>query len=86
MNANFDIVDKNLKECWEYYKEYRDNFIKTHYSNAEVQDFLDWCYEELYQCPNCECVVLKDDQLRMHEPLNPDNVCDDCIENGGYYE
>ena len=86
MNANFDIVNKNLKECWEYYKEYRETFRKNNYSDREPQDFLEWCYEELYECPNCSCVVLKDEQLRMHEPLNPDNVCDDCIENGGYYE
>ena len=86
MNANFEVVKKNLKECWEYYLDYREHFIKRYYSDVEPKDFLEWCYEELYQCPNCDCVVLKDDQLRMHEPLNPDNVCDDCIENGGYYD
>ena len=86
MNANFDIVNKNLKECWSYYAEYRETFRKNNYSDREPQDFLDWCYEELYECPNCNCVVLKDEQTRMCDPLNPDNVCDDCIENGGYYE
>lgn len=86
MNANYEIVDRNLKECWDYYKEYREEFRKNNYSDKEPQDFLDWCYEELYECPNCGEIVLKDDQTRMCDPLNADNVCDDCIENGGYYE
>lgn len=86
MNANYEIVDRNLKECWEYYKEYREEFRKNNYSDKEPQDFLDWCYEELYECPNCGEIVLKDDQTRMCDPFNADNVCDDCIENGGYYE
>lgn len=86
MNANYEIVGKNLKECWEYYKEYRETFRKNNYSDIEPQDFLDWCYEELYECPNCGCIVLKDEQTRMCDPFNSDNVCDDCIENGGYYE
>lgn len=86
MNANYEIVNMNLNECWEYYKEYREEFIKENYSDVEPQDFLEWCYEELYECPNCYQVVKKDNQTRMHEPLNPDNVCDYCIEEGGYYE
>ena len=84
MNANFDIVNKNLKECWEYYVDYRKHFIQRYYSDVEPQDFLDWCYEELYECPNCNCVVLKDDQRYMHEPRNCDNVCDNCVEDGYY--
>lgn len=86
MNANYEIVDRNLKECWEYYKEYRENFFKENYSDTKIQDFLDWCYDNLYECPNCGDIVLLDEQTRMCDPLNPDNVCDDCIENGGYYE
>lgn len=86
MNVNYEIVDRNLKECWDYYKEYREEFRKNNYSDKEPQDFLDWCYEELYECHNCGEIVLKDEQTRMCDPLNPDNVCDDCIENGGYYE
>lgn len=85
MNVNFDIICRNLKECWEYYMDYRKYFIQRYYSDNEPQDFLDWCYEELYECPNCGCIVLKDEQTRMHDPLNPDNVCDDCIETGDYY-
>jgi hypothetical protein len=86
MNANLEIVNKNLKECWEYYMDYRKYFIQRYYSDVQPQDFLDWCYEELYECPNCGQIVLKDEQTHMHEPTNSDNVCDDCIENGGYYE
>lgn len=86
MNANFEIVNKNLQECWDYYMDYRNYFKKIFYSDKEPKDFLEWCYEELYECPNCGYVVLKDDQTNMHEPWNADNVCDDCIENGGYYE
>ena len=84
MNASYEIVDKNLKECWEYYKEYRQEFAKTHYSDAQPQDFLDWCYEELYECPNCREVVLIDEQLHLNEPYNCDNVCDYCIEELDY--
>lgn len=86
MNANYEIVKKNLKECWSYYVEYREKFRKENYSDAEAQDFLDWCYEELYECPCCKEVVLKDEQTRMFDPFNSDNVCDGCIEDGGYYE
>lgn len=86
MNANYEIVDKNLEECWEYYKEYRETFRKNNYSDAEPQDFLDWCYEELYECPNCGVIVLKDEQGHMNESYNCDNVCDECIEVNGYYE
>ena len=86
MNASYEVVNRHLKDCWSYYKDYRKYFITKYYSDAQPQDFLDWCYEELYECPNCGEVVLKDEQTHMHEPLNSDNVCDWCIEEGDYYE
>lgn len=82
MNVNYDIVNDNLQECWEYYKEYRKYFIQRYYSDNEPQDFLKWCFEELYQCPNCEAIVLKDEQSWLNHPLNSENVCDECMEDG----
>jgi len=85
MNVKVNI--DNVKECWGYYETYMEEYRKTHYSDdTNYDEFVDWCYENLYQCPNCDCIVLKDDQTRMYDPFNSDNVCDDCIENGGYYE
>ena len=86
MDVNYEIVNENLQECWEYYYEYRENFFKENYSDTKIQDFLDWCFDNLYQCPNCGDIVLKDEQSRLWDQLNADNVCDDCIECGGYYE
>jgi len=83
---NIEIIDKNLKDCWEYYKDYLEKFRKTHYSDAIHKDFIEWCEEELYQCPNCGMVVIKDEQMRLYDDYNCDNVCDDCIEEGGYYD
>ena len=83
---NFDSIDRNLKECWELYKEYLEEFRKTHYSDAIPMDFVDYCSDELYECPNCGEIVIKDDQEKLYYDFNSDDVCDDCIECGGYYE
>ena len=81
-----DIIDKNLKECWELYKDYLEEFRKRNYSDAIPEDFVEWCEDELYDCPNCGQVVIKDNQERLNDDLNSDKVCDDCIECGGYYD
>ena len=81
------VTVDNVKECWELYEIYMEEYRKTHYSDdINYDDFVDWCENELYQCPSCGNVVLKDEQTQMCKPYNSDNVCDDCIENGGYYE
>ena len=84
--VNYDVISNNLRECWEYYMEYREYFVKRYYSDVDPKDFIEWCEDELYKCPNCDQIVLRDDQTRIHDPHNSDGVCDDCIENGGYYE
>lgn len=81
-----DIIDKNLKNCWEYYKDYLEEFRERHYSDAIPKDFVEWCEDELYECPNCGQVVIKDNQYKLNSDFNSDKVCDDCIECGGYYE
>lgn len=81
-----DIIDKNLKECWEYYKDYLEEFRKKNYSDAIPKDFVEWCEDELYVCPNCGQVVIKDNQDKLDSDFNSDKVCDDCIEWGGYYD
>jgi len=79
-----ELIDRNLKECWELYTEYLEQFKKEHYSNQKPMDFVDFCENELTICPNCGEVVLKDD-IDI-SPLNCDEVCVYCINEGGYYE
>lgn len=86
MDVTFDIINKYHQECWSYYKNYYKEFKEENYSDIQPQDFLDWCEENLWYCKNCETIVLKDDQTRLYDHLNPDNVCDGCIEIGGYYD
>lgn len=81
-----DIIDKNLKECWELYRDYLEEFRKKNYSDAIPEDFIEWCEDELYECPNCGQVVIKDSQEKLNSDYNSDKVCDDCIECGGYYD
>ena len=81
---NIDIIDRYLKECWEFYKDYLEEFRKAHFSDAIPMDFIEYCEEELYQCPNCGEIVIKDNQERLHNDLNPDKVCDWCVEDGYY--
>ena len=81
-----DIIDRNLKECWELYRNYLEEFRKKNYSDAIPEDFVEWCEDELYECPNCGQVVIKDSQERLNSDFNSDKVCDDCIECGGYYD
>lgn len=84
--VDYDVISNNLRECWEYYEGYREYFIKRYYSDVNPKDFIEWCESELYKCPNCDQIVLRDDQTELSNPGNSDRVCDDCIENGGYYE
>lgn len=84
--VTIDVINDNLKDCWDYYMDYRNHFIKRYYSDVDPLDFIEWCEDELYKCPNCDNIVLRDEQYRLNAPGNSDGVCDDCIENGGYYE
>lgn len=85
MNVKVNV--DNVQTCWEYYEDYMNEYRKTHYSDdTSYEDFVDWCYEELYECPNCKEIVLKDEQMRMCDPNNADNVCDYCIEELDYYD
>lgn len=87
MDVNFELIDKNLITCWEHYKDYRFEFRRNHYEEEIEDDFIDWCINNLYYCENCGNILVKDDECtRLYEPLNSDNVCDYCIEEGGYYD
>ena len=81
-----EVNINNVKDCWELYEAYKEEFRKENYSDASYDDFENWCLNELYECPNCGEIVLKDEQLHLNEPYNCDNVCDECIEVNGYYE
>ena len=80
--VDYDVISNNLRECWEYYEDYRKYFIQRYYSDVAPQDFIEWCEDELYKCPNCERIIKKDDQERLD---NLNGVCDQCIIDG-YYE
>lgn len=83
------IVDENnVKECWDYYEEYKEQErkINKHFKEASYDDFADWSLNNLYQCPNCKEIVIESEQLYLIEPTNSDSVCDECIENLDYYD
>lgn len=79
-----ELIDRNLKECWELYTTYVEKFKKENYSNQKPMDFVDFCEDELTICPNCGEVVLKDDIPT--NAYNCDEVCVYCIRDDGYYE
>ena len=84
---NVIVDENNVIECYKIFEDYVDEHkeeFETEYIDYDF--FVDWCYEELYKCPNCGNIVFKDDQTRMCDPFNCDNVCDECIEVNGYYE
>ena len=79
------ITIDNVKRCWELYEIYMEEYRKTHYSdNVDYDDFVDWCENELYECPNCGEIVRKDEQEHLFINGNYDGVCDDCIEELDY--
>ena len=80
----FEEIDNNLKECWEFYKDYVEDFKKNHYSDEIPEDFISWCEDNLTICPSCREVVLQDDIPT--NAYNCDEVCEYCIRQSGYYE
>lgn len=80
MNVKLD--ENNVLEIWPIFEE---QMKEKNIELLNYKDFEEWCYEELYECPNCKNIVLKDEQTHMFEPTNADNVCDECIEVNGYY-
>lgn len=81
---SFEEIDDNLQECWEFYKDYVEDFKKNHYSDEIPEDFISWCEDNLTICPACCEIVLQDDI-----PINAyncDEVCEYCIRQSGYYE
>lgn len=78
----FTVTVDNVRECWEYYEQYIEEFFNEHYSDASYEDFVEWCENELMECPNCGEIIKKDTQEHLD---NLNGVCDQCIING-YYE
>lgn len=79
---SFEKIDNNLKECWEFYKDYVEDFKKNHYSDEIPEDFISWCEDNLTICPGCSEIVLQDDITL--DTFNTDEVCETCIENDYY--
>ena len=81
----FKVTVDNVQECWKYYEEYMEEYRKNHYSDdTNYDEFVNWCENELMECPNCGEIVLKDEQDHLNEPYNPENVCNYCIEELDY--
>lgn len=81
-NKEFEVNVDNVKECWKYYEEYMEEYRKTHYSDdVNYDEFVNWCENELFQCPNCDEILRKEDQEHLD---NLNGVCDQCIINGYY--
>ena len=80
----FEVNEDNVRDCWKFYEEYKEDFFKNHYSDASYDDFVEWCENNLDICPNCGDIFWIDKQEHLNEPYNPDNVCDWCIEENGY--
>lgn len=86
---NIEVNIDNVKECWKLYEDYMEEYRKEHYSDdTNYDEFVNWCENELGECPNCGQIVWKDKQEHLSNERNAetDNVCDDCIESYGYYE
>ena len=78
------VNEDNVVECWKWYELYMDKFRQEHYSDANYEDFVTWCEDELGECPSCGQIVWKDEQEHLDLPDNPDNVCDWCMEELDY--
>ena len=83
------VVDENnVMDCFRFYEEWKENERKINKDccDANYNEFVDWCADNLYKCPNCDEIVLIEDQCHLNEPYNCDSVCDECIDANGYYE
>ena len=85
---NFEVTVDNVQTCWKYYEDYMEEYRKNHYSDdTNYDEFINWCANELYKCPACGSILLKDEECtRLNEPFNSDAVCDYCIDEAGYYD
>ena len=81
---SIEVISENLQKCWDEYTYYVEKFKKENYSDQKPMDFVDFCENELTICSNCGEVVLKDEI--PNNAYNSDNVCEYCINEGGYYE
>lgn len=80
---NVEVNENNVIECYKFFEDYVDEHKEEFKDkNIDYDFFVDWCYEELYKCPNCEEIMFKDSQEHLD---NLNGVCDQCIING-YYE
>ena len=77
------VCVSNVEVCWGYYLDYLKRTKQENNKSLTIWDFKEWVKDELYECPNCGEIVLKDDL--EHSPTNTDVVCCECIDNG-YYE
>lgn len=82
MKKEIEIKLGNVRELWELYEYYLEEFRKSNYSYIEPLKFEEFVQGEVTICSNCNRYILQDN-LGISELAIQDNVCEDCIE-GGY--
>ena len=73
------ITTHNVRDLWELYEYYMDQFYKSHYSYIECMNFQEFVKEEVKKCDNCGEYITDDfGRLTEHDGY----ICDQCIEDG----
>lgn len=75
------ITLENVKELWELYEYYLDEFRKNNYSNIKPKHFENFVESEVTICSNCGRYVLVDN-IGTSELAMQDNICEECLEMG----
>lgn len=75
------ITKENVKELWELYEYYLEEFRKNNYSYIESLKFEEFVQGEVTKCSNCNRYILQDN-LGISELAIQDNICEECMEEG----
>ena len=76
------ITLENVKELWELYEYYLEEFRKNNYSYIEPLKFEEFVESDVTYCNNCMRYVLKDN-IGTSELAIQDNICEECMEEYG---
>lgn len=76
-----EINLENVKELWELYEIYKEDFYKRYYSNVKCMGFEEFVDSEVTKCNNCGRYITKD-ELGTSELAITDNICEDCMQDG----
>lgn len=75
------INQKNVKELWGLYEDYKSEFYKRHYSDVQCEDFETYIENNVKKCNNCERYIL-DENMGISELALQDSICADCMSDG----